>query len=109
MAENVRGCLLKEVDAFDLATCIRAAAAGENVTAVVPPAAPAATGHRNLLTARELDVLRAVAAGDTNRQIAQGLGLAENTVKAYLRSVLQKLGSRNRLEAVMQAQQQGLL
>jgi len=61
------------------------------------------------LTARELDVLRALTAGARNSEIAAGLGIAERTVKAHLASIYQKLGVESRGAAVATAQQRGLL
>ncbi|MFD0556938.1 LuxR family two component transcriptional regulator [Stackebrandtia endophytica] len=61
------------------------------------------------LTDRELDVLRLVASGYTNRQIAEALFLAEGTVKNHLSSVLLKLGARDRTNAVLRALHLGLL
>ena len=61
----------------------------------------------NLLTARELEVLRLVAAGQHNRQIAETLGISEQTVKNHLSNVMHKLGVPNRTRAVMYAARQG--
>ncbi|GAA3811107.1 helix-turn-helix transcriptional regulator [Streptomyces phyllanthi] len=67
---------------------------------------------RNLpvcLSPREVDVLAGVAAGRTNPDIADMLGVGLETVKSYLRSVMRKLGTRTRLEAVTAARRAGLL
>lgn len=61
------------------------------------------------LTPRELDVLGCVATGATNAAAAARLGLRTETVKAYLRSAMRKLGARTRLEAVVTARRAGLL
>jgi len=61
------------------------------------------------LTTREYEVLRRVAIGETNPEIAAAIGLSRNTVKAYLQTVLQKLGARNRVEAIMRASELGLI
>lgn len=60
-----------------------------------------------LLTLREIEVLRLVGEGMTNRSIGQRMGLAENTVKNYLRHVHQKLDVRSRTEAVLVAARAG--
>lgn len=60
-------------------------------------------------TPRERDVLAQVAMGCTNAQIASRLGLERETVKSYLRSVTQKLGARNRIDAVVLARRAGIL
>jgi DNA-binding NarL/FixJ family response regulator len=57
------------------------------------------------LTDRELDVLRLVAEGMANKQIARKLGISERTVKAHLTSVFQRLGVSDRVQAALWAQQ----
>ncbi|MEV0218753.1 LuxR C-terminal-related transcriptional regulator [Streptomyces sp. NPDC050704] len=71
--------------------------------------APPPTARRVRLTPRELDVLTCVAAGRTNAAAADRLGLRPETVKAYLRSAMRKLGAHTRLEAVVAARRAGLL
>lgn len=61
------------------------------------------------LTPRELDVLRLLARGDGNREIAQELKLAEVTVKKYVQNVIQKLGVSDRTHAAIQAARWGLV
>jgi two-component system, NarL family, nitrate/nitrite response regulator NarL len=61
------------------------------------------------LSYREFQVLERMARGDSNAQIAQHLGLAPNTVKSYVQMLLTRLDARNRLEAVVKAQQVGVL
>lgn len=61
------------------------------------------------LSPRELDVLAAVAMGCTNLDICDRLGIGLETVKGHLRSVMRKLGTRTRLEAVIAARRAGLL
>jgi DNA-binding CsgD family transcriptional regulator/small-conductance mechanosensitive channel len=60
------------------------------------------------LTARELEVLRSIATGATNREIAQMLILSEHTVKSHLRSILGKLNLRNRQQVAAFAEREGL-
>lgn len=64
---------------------------------------------RPAIARREHDVLRRVARGETNGQIALGMSLSLNTVKTYLRNAMQKLGARNRVEAIARAREAGLL
>jgi DNA-binding NarL/FixJ family response regulator len=66
-------------------------------------------GERNLLSEREIEILRLVAAGKSNRLIAEQLLISENTVKYHLKNILQKLGVSNRTEAVTWAIQRGIL
>lgn len=61
------------------------------------------------LTARELELLRLVAAGLSNKAIAQTLSVSVNTVKYHMKNVLEKLGVQNRTEAVMHAVRAGLV
>jgi DNA-binding NarL/FixJ family response regulator len=64
-----------------------------------PPAAP--------LTGRECDVLRLIAAGMTNREIAQTLAIAESTVKTHVEHVIAKLGVPDRVRAAVWASRHG--
>lgn len=66
-------------------------------------------GSRVALTPREVDVLACVATGATNAVAAERLGVRPETVKAYLRSAMRKLGAHTRLEAVVAARRVGLL
>jgi DNA-binding NarL/FixJ family response regulator len=59
------------------------------------------------LTTRELEVLKLIAAGDRNREIANKLSIGEATVKGYITSIFQKLGVEDRTEAAMYALQKG--
>ncbi|CAN5815714.1 response regulator transcription factor [soil metagenome] len=61
------------------------------------------------LTERELDVLRQMARGRTNREIARALFIAENTVKNHVRNILEKFQLHSRMEAVMYAMREKLL
>ncbi|WP_404189268.1 helix-turn-helix transcriptional regulator [Streptomyces tauricus] len=76
-----------------------------------PPgsAGPACQAGQVRLTPRELDVLTCVAVGATNAAAGERLGLRAETVKAYLRSAMRKLGAHTRLEAVVAARRAGLL
>src|ERR1019366_2738993 len=58
------------------------------------------------LTRREYDVLRRVALGETNPEIAEAMNLSRNTVKSYLQSTFSKLGTRNRVEALARAREE---
>jgi DNA-binding NarL/FixJ family response regulator len=104
------GMVVKDVTRSDLAEAIGRAARGE----ALPWSAEAAEATtaklaRFGLTRREYDVLRRVALGETNAEIAAATFLSRNTVKTYLQSALQKLGARNRVEAIARASEGGLL
>ncbi|GAA0984399.1 response regulator transcription factor [Acrocarpospora macrocephala] len=89
---------------FDPAAAARLAAALTR-TAAVPPVDQA--GHS--LTGREVEVLRLVATGSTNREIARRLYLSEGTVKNHISRILGRLGLRDRTQAAVYARDHGLL
>lgn len=76
----------------------------DGVAAVAVPPLPATE-----LTAREIDILRLVAAGSTNRQIAARLYVSEGTVKDHMSRILARLGLRDRTQAALYAKDHGLL
>ena len=79
----------------------------ERVLSTAAPGAVAQAGAA--LTARELDVLRLVARGLSNKEIAADLRITTHTVKYHLAAVLEKLGVRSRTEAVSRGVRTGLL
>ncbi|WP_203337028.1 response regulator transcription factor [Nocardioides limicola] len=116
LAAGARGFLLKDAGPDLLAQAVRAAAAGDALidpsvtvrlldrfasTAPPTPAAP--------LTDRELAVLRLVASGRTNAEIATDLHLGASTVKTHLAAIMAKTDTRNRVEVARWAFQAGLL
>lgn len=106
------GYLLKDVPHDELFRALRAVARGERYLApAVTERLVARWQHpgRVTLTERERDVLRHVARGDGNRQIAAALGIAEPTVKAHLVHIFEKLGVENRTAAARVAREEGLL
>ena len=117
------GYLLKDATAPRLLEAVLAAARGESVlqpsvAAKVlarmsqlpdPPNEPRRQPLVNPLTDRELEVLRAVADGLSNREAAQRLYLSEGTVKNHVTNVLAKLGVRDRTQAALRARELGLL
>ncbi len=66
-------------------------------------------GAHNDLTAREIQVLELIVQGQTNREIATALSIAEDTVKIHLRNILEKLHLQNRIQAAVYAVRQGLV
>ena len=117
------GYLLKDATAPRLLEAVLAAARGESVlqpsvAAKVlarmsqlpdPPNEPRRQPLVNPLTDRELEVLRALADGLSNREAAQRLYLSEGTVKNHVTNVLAKLGVRDRTQAALRARELGLL
>ncbi|ACU69130.1 two component transcriptional regulator, LuxR family [Catenulispora acidiphila DSM 44928] len=112
------GYLLKDAPREDLIRAVRAAAAGQPVLAPTvaqrlmtrvqtPLAEPAPPG--DALTERELEVLRLVASGTTNRETARKLFISEATVKTHLLHAYAKFGVRDRAAAVAEAYKRGLL
>jgi len=108
LENGARGFLLKDAPARELAAAIRTVAAGGR--AIDPALAAAAiTEGESPLTAREHDVLRAAMQHDTAAGIAAALHLSEGTVRNYLSAAIQKLGARNRNEAIAHAVEKGWL
>jgi DNA-binding NarL/FixJ family response regulator len=70
---------------------------------------PSSTPARSALTLRQLEVVSMLARGFSNKEIARELDLAERTVKAHVTAVLEALNVKNRTQAVIAAQQRGLL
>jgi LuxR family maltose regulon positive regulatory protein len=83
--------------------------ADETPPAMVTAAQPDQSGLVEPLSERELEVLQYVAAGLTNRQIAERLYLSLNTIKVHNRNIYGKLGVNNRVQAVTRARELGLL
>jgi DNA-binding NarL/FixJ family response regulator len=109
------GYLLKDIERLDLGRNIRALARGEAV--IDPKVAPLvlaaarlggrATESDQPLTDRQRDVLRLVAEGRSNREIAERIFLSELTVKGYIEEILRQLGARNRVHAAILATKRG--
>ncbi len=108
MAAGASGFLLKDAPAADLAAAIRQVAAGGRVVDPSLAAAALAQGD-SPLTEREAEVLAAAAGHDAIADIAARLHLSNGTVRNHLSAAIQKLGARNRAEAVQLAQQKGWL
>jgi DNA-binding NarL/FixJ family response regulator len=118
------GFLLKDAPPADLLAAIRTVAGGE---AVLAPSAtrrlidrfvpllpdPERTSRRDrlleALTDREREVFRLLARGQSNREIASGLHLSESTVKIHVGHILAKLNLRDRVQAVVEAYESGLI
>jgi two-component system, NarL family, response regulator DesR len=108
MEGGASGFLLKDAPAHELAAAIRRAVAGERV--VDPGLAAAALSEgQSPLTPREHEVLAAARDHATVAELASELYLSPGTVRNHLSSVMQKLGARNRGEALRIAEQKGWL
>ncbi len=118
---GARGYLLKDVTLDEVVEAVRTLARGERL---VQPAItarvldrlvgrqldePVPAGPQVQLTARETEVLRLLAAGWSNREIARALHLAEGTVKNHVSALMLKLGVRDRTRAVIRALDLGLV
>jgi two-component system response regulator DesR len=108
MEAGALGFVVKDAPAEQLADAVRRVARGERV---VDPALAAATlaGGSSPLTARERDALVAARGGATVADIARLLFLSEGTVRNYLSAAISKTGTRNRVEAVRVAEENGWL
>jgi DNA-binding NarL/FixJ family response regulator len=105
------GYLLKDAEPEELHRAIRAAARGE--APLAPKAAAALLAARSSapshdLTEREREVLRLVASGLANKQIARRLGISEKTVKGHLTQVFQAIGVTDRTQAALWAERNGV-
>ena len=110
LAAGARGYLLKDASSDELLEAIRAVHSGlRRIPAVVAARLAERLPGGSGLTARELDVLRLLAKGESNEGIGVQLGLRHATVKVYVNRILGKLGVRDRTEAAMTALRRGLV
>jgi len=116
------GFLLKDAPTQDVVDAVRSVAAGDAVLSPavtrqlldqvgrrLPAAVSRSPGALTELTDREQQVLRMIAAGLSNAEIAKALVLSEATVKSHVSSLLGKLGLRDRVQAVIYAYETGLI
>ncbi|MBO9367037.1 MAG: response regulator transcription factor [Roseiflexus sp.] len=123
---GARGYLLKDISSEEMAEAVRTVARGEALIqpsiarkvvaefsrlAAGSPPAPERSPLKmpGALTERELDVLKALARGMSNKEIAAALVITEGTVKTHISNILAKLDVRDRTQAVLKAQQLRLL
>jgi two-component system response regulator DevR len=114
---GARGYLLKEIARLDLASSIRSLASGESVIdrKVLPQVlavvrqSPTPQDAEEPLTERQRELLRLVADGLSNREIAEHVHLSELTIKSYIEDLLKQLGARNRVHAAILATRRGWL
>jgi len=114
---GVRGLVLKEAAAVSLVECARSVAAGERVldNAMVSRALDHVLKREAsvkelsaLLSPRETDIVRMVATGMRNKEIASSLAIGEGTVKSHLHAIYEKLGVHGRVELTRYAYERGL-
>ncbi len=117
---GARGYLLKDVSLEELVAAIKAVAAGESIVkpVVSERLLKGLKGMRNEfasldrpdpLTPRETEILRLMAAGFSNKEIANSLHVAEGTVKNHVSNILSKMGVRDRTRAVLKAFELGAI
>lgn len=127
LRNGASGYLLKTMEGDALASAIRRAMQGENViapemtgklvaayrhAASTPAAAaspPPIASPLAVLSPRELEILRCIAAGDSNKEIARTLDIAETTVKIHVQHILRKLDVSSRVHAAVLATENGLV
>ncbi|MBC8063946.1 MAG: response regulator transcription factor [Chlorobia bacterium] len=109
------GFILKDVAKHELLDAIRSTAEGKSVLHAdaqvqLVNEVSGKQDHSPLeeLTAREMDILRLIASGRSNKEIANDLSLTEGTVKGYVSNVLAKLGVQDRTQAALMAVREGL-
>lgn len=119
------GYLLKNMEGEELAAAIVRAMQGESVIApamtaklfaayrsaasnLKPEISPAPASPTDALSPREMEILRGIARGESNKEIARALGIAETTVKVHVQSVLRKLDVSSRVQAAVYASSRGI-
>ena len=106
---GARAYLLKSSVRKELLETIRAVQCGQRRVSPELAAEIAEHAADNVLTPREVDVLRFVAEGSANKEIAARLSLTEETVKAHIRNILSKLGANDRTHAVSIGVKRGII
>lgn len=123
LRNGAQGYLLKDMDPEDLVPALQDALLGKNVVAKEligsltrlvqgqsgrNAAKTSTAGLLDDLTPRELEILRHVAEGESNKAIGRALDITDGTVKLHVKSILRKLGMRSRVEAAVLAVEHGL-
>jgi len=123
LRNGAQGYLLKDMDHEDLVPALQDALRGNNVVAKEligsltrlvqgqsgkAASKPGSATALSELTPRELEILRHLAEGQSNKGIARALDITDGTVKLHVKSILRKLGLRSRVEAAVLAVEQGL-
>ena len=120
---GAKGYLLKDIEPEELVPALEAVLRGENIVAremvgtlarlVGSDTGPERKTQRQAapfaeLTPRELEILKCIADGSSNKMIARALDITDGTVKLHVKAILRKLGMRSRVEAAVSAVEQGL-
>jgi len=106
---GARAYFLKDVKGHDLIGAIRAVHAGQRL---LPPEVASRLAERiprSELSPRELEILRLIAKGGSNREIANTLDISEGTVRVHASNIFAKLGCNDRAQAVSEAFQRGII
>ena len=106
---GARGYLLKNMARTSLLAALRSVHAGERYIPREIESALAAHIIDSLLSAREIEVIKQVAEGSSNRSIARRLFVSEETVKSHIKNIMGKLGANDRTHAVMIALKRGII
>jgi DNA-binding NarL/FixJ family response regulator len=109
LAAGARAYVLKSASPEELVNIIRQVNSGKNY---LPPQIAAELAQRmtdDAISEREVAVLRLIAGGNRNKDIAEKLSIAEDTVKAHIKRIMEKLGARDRTQAVSIAVQRGII
>ena len=106
---GARGYLLKGLLRKELLETIRAVHVGQKRLSVEIAAEIAEHAADDILTSREIEVLRLIAAGNANKEIARKLSLTEETVKSHIKNILAKLGVNDRTHAVTIGLKRGII
>lgn len=105
---GAKAYLLKDSPPQELLKCIREVQAGRKW---IPPAVGARIAGRMQvprLTKREMEIVRMMATGKTNKEIGSSLGISDSTVKVHLRHIFKKLGATGRVEALRISLERGI-
>ncbi|AWH55082.1 DNA-binding response regulator [Stenotrophomonas sp. ESTM1D_MKCIP4_1] len=107
-SSGVRGYILKDMLKADLVSTIKTVHQGKRVVAPDLALELATHIHDQRLSKREIEILRMVADGNSNKEIARHCGLTETTVKSHMKSIMSKLGAKDRTHAVTIAVKRGI-
>ena len=109
MLAGAIGYVLKDTPSDELIVAIRTIASGQRYMSRTAGAKLAGRIGAPQITERELSVLRCVAAGQANKEIADALGISEGTVKSHVNNIMQKLGALSRTDAAIAGLRKGLI